>query len=128
MASRVAWPAPGLALVLVILQCTYRGTVACTPSDLILLSFFAFVAARSCTYSVPVHHCIAPSTFTHFVMPVPPLLDKYSSIDCSSGNCYLRNLCHDRGGNFVFFGVELSVVFDLVSKGYGVCSVWVHGW
>ena len=25
-------------------------------------------------------------------------------------------------------GVELSVVFGLVSKGYGVCSVWVHGW
>ena len=25
-------------------------------------------------------------------------------------------------------GVELIVVFGLVSKGYGVCSVWVHGW
>ena len=25
-------------------------------------------------------------------------------------------------------GVELSVVFGLVSKGYGVCSFWVHGW
>ena len=25
-------------------------------------------------------------------------------------------------------GVELVVVFSLVLKGYGVCSVWVHGW
>ena len=25
-------------------------------------------------------------------------------------------------------GVEMSVVFGLVSKGYGVCSFWVHRW
>ena len=25
-------------------------------------------------------------------------------------------------------GVELSVAFGLVSKGYGVCSFWVHRW
>ena len=44
-----------------------------------------------------------------------------------SGSCGMRG-GRPRSSSSGVLGVELIVVFGLVSKGYGVCSVWVHGW